>query len=1101
MKKLLSLFLSAVTLIGSSGISMAEGEKTVQVYAAAQSYGAFMAAPQMLSVSENEAEKYGYTDFVEGVSALDVLVKEHEVIFGDEFTAESKGEYLCADGYVSTIFGVPTSANGFLLNGGYPNDGTESAYGGYNGTTVFTQEVKDNDKLDFFIYQDNSNWSDKYTWLDCEVSENTLKVHASGSMAMYGYMYKTPEDFKAGASALCGAGLAWVDENGGLTAVDGVLTDNGGNAEIAMPSSYGEKLYLTATGEDDSESPVIMNIAEISSYAPPTPSEPDVIHVSEIKVQSELKMTVGEQSKLGYTVLPENASDKSVTVTSSDETVIKADGDALTALKAGSAEITVTANDGNISGKCTAVVTETPSALDVMHAIAKKYSVSGIAADQNAQWLAADMAAYERLYGNVLSEKQKQEFLNSLIEKADSAKSAGDISKAIIALRALGYDPSDVVTSDQRKIDMAEKLDELIAADDKGVKNIYTLPYVIIAADGCGMDSSALVSYALEAKQSWQDTKYGTDAATPMLAALAPHSSERDDIKAVISETAELVKKALTENQFSKNAASIGLAITAFSACGENADDYVSSLMAYASDTFDGFNPTSNTFSTEQGFRGLVSWQLAAEGKKGIFDFSDNPKNQVRADWAEYCPVTFEVIPSGATVTVDGETAVFDNSYDLKSGEYSYKAEKDGYISQSGKITVSEEEAAEHKAKKVKLSLAGTSSGSNKISVNISVMAHSEDKCGGEFTYKKNSSSYKALAKGTVSLSSGQTVFDALDKLLKDKNISYTEKTVGYISQIGDYSEFDHGKNSGWMFMVGGKVSEKGCRDTYLNKSTEVIWFYTDDYTNEYGSEKWSSGGGSGSSSKVTVKFVSAGSVSGSVSVSKGSSVSQPDDPKRDGYSFGGWYTDESFENKYDFSEKVTANITIYAKWDKNADDEEIKGLDKSNKNYDDIKYAYDNKYINGTENGFEAELPMTRAMVAEILFRIEGRPKAHGSHFKDVAPGAWYEEAAAWASENGIINGIDVETLAPDAAVTRQQLAAILYRYAEYKKYSTESAEDISSCGDKADVAGYAESAFGYLYSLGIMKLPENSLKPNFEMSRNDAISAVVQLVKLNNK
>lgn len=1035
-KKLLSSVIALATLL-SQITTFAADNDTVTVYAASQSYGAFMTAPQQIEVSASEAEKYGYTDMVSsGVSALDVLVKEHELIFGGDFTADTKNEYLSLSGTsVAKIFGVETYSNGFLLNGGYPNDGTESTYGGYNGTTVSTQEVKDGDKLDFFIYQDESYYSDKYTWLDTSVSGKNVEITAKGAMVMYGYTCKTPDDFKASAAALCGTGLAWVDENGGLTPIDGVVTDDDGKAQITLPDY--DVHYITAVGTDDSDSPVIMNSVIVKAEDEPASSEP----IPSEPIPSEPIPSEPIPSE----PIPSEP--------------IPSEPIPSEPIPSEPAEI---------------------SALDVCHAIAQRYAKSGIANDQNAAWFALDMSAYKKFGNTSLSEKQITEFLDKLIANAEKTTYASELAKSIIALRALGFNPSDVTTAQRNKIDIAKKLGDLIASGDSGATNIYTLPYVIIAADGCGIDTTDLISLAIKNKSDWQNMSYGSDAACPMICALAPYYDKNDDVKAVVDDSLPLIADALKTNSFSKNAASVGLAITAFSAVLPYSDEvetkYVKDIMNYVASSHDGFEPTSNSFSTEQGFRGLVAWQLAKQYGLRLFDFSANENNPVSATWAQHCPVTFDIIPSDANITIENQTAVFANTFDLPCGEYSYTASKSGYSDKNGTVTVTEEDALSHTPKTVKLSLVSNPSGggSSKVSVNIRVMTH--DKCDNSYTYKNNSSSYKALAKGTVTLIPGQTVFDALDKLLKDNNISYTEKTYGYISKIGDYAEFDHGSNSGWMFMVGTKVSENGCRDVKISKSCDVTWFFTDDYTREYGSEKWSGGGsGSGVSGKYTVKFVSSGTVSGKVSVSKGASVSEPKEPVKNGYTFGGWYLDEKFEKKYDFSEKVTSDITLYAKW-------------ISNDSTDEVQYAYDNKYILGTENGFEPDLAMTRAMVCQILYRVEGMPEVSGTVFDDVQSGAWYESAVAWANQNKIVNGTSDKTFAPDASVTLEQLAAMLYRYAGFKGHVFESGN-----ASLENIAPYAREAVSALYSLGILSTDSNK-----EISRLEGVTSIVKTVKI---
>lgn len=217
---------------------------------------------ETLRVSSDEAESFGYADGVEGVSALDALAAAHERVFGDEFTADTASAFLAVTdkGYVTTIFGTETPANGFFVNGGFPNDGTPSSYGGYNGTTVTTQQIFSGDILDFFIYSDTEFYSDYYTYVAVPqriYAGRDFTVTVSGGMAMGGYLYADAAAFAAAAEPLKGAQLAWVDALDGAVNVIGAYTDESGKAVVTAPA---EGTYLlTALGNEDEEVYCFMN--------------------------------------------------------------------------------------------------------------------------------------------------------------------------------------------------------------------------------------------------------------------------------------------------------------------------------------------------------------------------------------------------------------------------------------------------------------------------------------------------------------------------------------------------------------------------------------------------------------------------------------------------------------------------------------------------------------------------------------------------------------------------------------------------------------------------------------------------------------------------
>ena len=98
-------------------------------------------------------------------------------------------------------------------------------------------------------------------------------------------------------------------------------------------------------------------------------------------------------------------------------------------------------------------------------------------------------------------------------------------------------------------------------------------------------------------------------------------------------------------------------------------------------------------------------------------------------------------------------------------------------------------------------------------------MTHNENDCNNSYTYKNNSSAYKALINETVIASKGSSVLDILKKSLIKNNISYVERS-GYVSEINNLKEFEHGSNSGWMFTLDGKHQTKGCSEIKVLVST-----------------------------------------------------------------------------------------------------------------------------------------------------------------------------------------------------------------------------------------------------------------------------------------
>jgi len=261
-------------------VSVAPQPVTAEVTYSAQGYGAYMLPVTTAEVSSDLAENYGYTDSVRAgiaVSALDAMVKAHVDMFGEAFTAETAADYLAlsSSGYVSKLFGVATYASGFMVNGGYPNDGTESAYGGYNGTTVNQTALDANDVVDFYIYQDGSYYTDYYTYVTAPESimaGEPAEFTVTGIMAMMGYMYENPEAAKAAATVLGDVQLAVVDEDGIVTLLNDDYTDNKGKITVtfAEAGTYNVVAYVSAEDVEDGVTPVIMNPITVTVVSPVT---------------------------------------------------------------------------------------------------------------------------------------------------------------------------------------------------------------------------------------------------------------------------------------------------------------------------------------------------------------------------------------------------------------------------------------------------------------------------------------------------------------------------------------------------------------------------------------------------------------------------------------------------------------------------------------------------------------------------------------------------------------------------------------------------------------------------------------------------------------
>ena len=167
---------------------------------------------------------------------------------------------------------------------------------------------------------------------------------------------------------------------------------------------------------------------------------------------------------------------------------------------------------------------------------------------------------------------------------------------------------------------------------------------------------------------------------------------------------------------------------------------------------------------------------------------------------------------------------------------------------------------------------------------------------------------------------------------------------------------------------------------------------------------------------------------------------------------------------------------------------------------YADVVYVLQNKLFNGTsEMTFSPSLPMTRAMLVTVLWRLDGSLEVEEvlihSDFADIVQGSYYELAVGWAAKIGLINGYGAGFFGPDDSVTREQLAALLWRYAKYKEIDVSSGENtnILSYEDAFDISEYAMSALQWTCAEGItVGKPGGFLDPQGLTTRAEAAAAL---------
>lgn len=259
-----------------------------------------------------------------------------------------------------------------------------------------------------------------------------------------------------------------------------------------------------------------------------------------------------------------------------------------------------------------------------------------------------------------------------------------------------------------------------------------------------------------------------------------------------------------------------------------------------------------------------------------------------------------------------------------------------------------------------------------------------------------------------------------------------------------------------------------------------------------------SSGGGGGGTTYYTLTFETNGGGSmQAIRAARGKTLDlSAYTPMRDGYDFGGWYADKDLTQRIT-EIKLSGSKTVYADWKKREPNEPdavknpFADVNAGDWFYRDVLFSYEKGLMSGMDAAaFAPYANTTRAQIAVIFYRMEGSPAVEGENsFADVVRGsgtAWFYDAVTWAQKNGIMGGYSNSSFAPNDPITREQLAAIFYRYAQYKGYdTTQGGMAIREFGDYESISDYAMGAMAWAVNTGLVKGDSNLLYPKGTATR----------------
>ena len=381
----------------------------------------------------------------------------------------------------------------------------------------------------------------------------------------------------------------------------------------------------------------------------------------------------------------------------------------------------------------------------------------------------------------------------------------------------------------------------------------------------------------------------------------------------------------------------------------------------------------------------------------------------------------------------------------------------------------------------------------------------------------------------TYALQENATVYDLYTEAMKEAGLRSVGADNNYVSTIyapsclGGYalSEFTNGKKSGWMYTVNGMHPNVGLKDKTLKDGDVVIWHYINDYSHEVADwfndpnypalgdgtyyNGWLRAADISPEQYVNellgkiLKVGKNGTVEPKLTFQHiGKSVTftfKPDtgykvkDVKVNGKSVGAVKT-------YTI-DKLTVSTRIEVEFTNGK--LPFTDVRESDWFYEDVAFAYENGLFAGTsDTTFSPNASMTRAMLVTVLYRLEGQPAVNGrSGFSDVQYNGYYEDAVTWAADTGIANGTSTTTFSPNANVTREQMATILYRYAQHKKYNTAASSGLNGFTDHASVSGYAAASLEWAVAEKLVNGSAGKLMPTGNATRAQVAAILHRFVE----
>ncbi|MBQ1188246.1 MAG: S-layer homology domain-containing protein [Peptococcaceae bacterium] len=665
--------------------------------------------------------------------------------------------------------------------------------------------------------------------------------------------------------------------------------------------------------------------------------------------------------------------------------------------------------------------------------------------DSTNEWMIMDMAAYHALNPDSpkTTDAAKQAYINKAIASITDTAGETTLSKAVIILSAIGINPAELYPANsEKKLSAVAKLKE--CKHDAGA---WVAPYTMAAyrqnRSAISDKEQALVQAVLDTQYPdgrWEEWGDSIQTTSNMITGLAFYYDSDESVKAAVD-------KAIT--YLSTQQKDDG----SFDAYGYGADSNTAAMVVIALAAA-GINPDTDDRFIKNGISVYDNLLSYAYSDNSGFGYQDNQSDP----WGSSTEQGFRALLAASQVMNTGKSF---NVYDFSANSLT-----PGRATGIGEV-----------------SKPSTPSGSSNVTVTVSI---------------KGLDGYW-LKEKAVTLKDDATMYWALVDAIKGSDITQTGAENGYVSEMSNgkttLAEFDYGRNSGWLYKVNNTLPEVGLLQYTVKNGDKIEWYYTKDWTTDSlagGRVNDTDKKAAASVDELLDKLLKDLGSLDNITADDAEAVAQI----RKAYDA---LTDEQKALVKGYDDLVAAEAMLEALL---GETEELPFADIENHwAGNSIRFVYENGLMRGvSDTDFAPDATFSRAMLVAVLHRMAGEPAANGAYpFADVRDTAWYANPVAWAYQNKLAGGMTETQYAPNAPITREQLAVMLMRFAQYMDYDTADTIRLVHYKDAGSVSGYAEGAVKWAVANGILKGRNlNELAPQGTATRAEVAVMLERFVNL---